>query len=268
MFFYASKIIGFCLYPSNVIAILCVAGLLLIAINKWTKSGRRMLVSAVALLLIAGLSPLGSILILPLEQRFESKTPEDLSAPPTGIILLGGAVTSSVSANRKRMTLNSSGERVTEFLELAKRFPNAKLVFTGGSASVIYKKYPEADQLKKYYQALGLNMSRLILEDRSRNTHENAVFTKDKIAPKPGDRWLLVTSAYHMPRSVGCFRAAGFDVTPYPVDFRTSGWQDSTTLFENVSNGLRRTDIAMREWIGLLAYWLTGRIPSLFPGPK
>lgn len=103
------------------------------------------------------------------------------------------------------------------------------------------------------------------MERRSRNTYENAVFTKALVAPKPGERWLLVTSAYHMPRSVGLFRRAGFLVEPYPVDWRIG---ERVFAFENVSaDGLFRTDIAVREWLGLLAYRLSGRTGELLPGP-
>lgn len=75
------------------------------------------------------------------------------------------------------------------------------------------------------------------------------------------------TSAYHMPRAVGVFRKAGFAVEPYPVDWRTRGAQDELRPFASVGDGLRRVDTAVREWVGLAVYWLTGRSSELFPGP-
>jgi uncharacterized SAM-binding protein YcdF (DUF218 family) len=114
---------------------------------------------------------------------------------------------------------------------------------------------------------IGIGKDRLIVERDSRNTYENALFTKQLVTPKPGERWLLVTSAYHMPRSMGIFRKAGFDVEAYPVDWRMSG-RDGLFSFTNVgTDGLGRTEVAVREWIGLLAYRLRGRTGELLPGP-
>ena len=96
---------------------------------------------------------------------------------------------------------------------------------------------------------------------------ENAEFSKALVAPKAGERWLLVTSAFHMPRSVGLFRKAGFAVEPYPVDWRAGGRGDLVAISPIAVDGLERTDIAVREWIGLIAYWATGKIDELFPGP-
>jgi uncharacterized SAM-binding protein YcdF (DUF218 family) len=114
---------------------------------------------------------------------------------------------------------------------------------------------------------LGVAPERILIEQQSRNTVENAVLSKQIAQPKPGERWLLVTSAYHMPRSVGVFRQAGFPVEPYPVDWRTRGFADALRPFSTIGDGLRRTDTAVREWIGLAAYWLTGRTSAFFPGP-
>jgi len=106
------------------------------------------------------------------------------------------------------------------------------------------------------------------LEGRSRNTQENARFTLEMVKPKAGERWLLVTSALHMPRSVGCFRNVGFEVDAYPVGWRTSGRADLLLLNGRISDGLIHTDAAVREWVGLLVYWLTGRTSELFPAPR
>jgi uncharacterized SAM-binding protein YcdF (DUF218 family) len=106
------------------------------------------------------------------------------------------------------------------------------------------------------------------MDRRARNTYENALFSKQLAAPKAGERWLLVTSAFHMPRAVGLFRKAGFAVEPYPVDWRVGRSASDILAFTLLAtDGLGRTDVAMREWIGLLAYWITGRTSVLFPGP-
>ena len=114
---------------------------------------------------------------------------------------------------------------------------------------------------------MGVARARVVAERQSRNTIENAEFSKQIAQPKPGERWLLVTSAYHMPRSIGVFRRAGFPVEAYPVDWRTRGTRDLLRPFATVGDGLRRTDTAVREWSGLLVYWLSGKSSALFPGP-
>ena len=125
----------------------------------------------------------------------------------------------------------------------------------------------EADYAAALFESLGIDKARLLMERRSRNTQENAEFSKVLAAPKSGERWLLVTSAYHMPRSIGLFRKAGFAVEACPVDWRVGGRSDLWTFFVAAGEGLARTDIGLREWLGLLAYWLTGKIDQPFPGP-
>jgi len=105
------------------------------------------------------------------------------------------------------------------------------------------------------------------MERHARNTQENAEFSKAIAAPKDGERWLLVTSAYHMPRSVGLFRKAGFAIEPYPVDWRMGVRADLQNFRILAGEGLANVDIGVREWIGLFAYRATGKTSELFPGP-
>ena len=125
----------------------------------------------------------------------------------------------------------------------------------------------EADYARSVFESLGIDKGRLIMERLSRNTQENAEFSKAIADPKTGERWLLVTSAYHMPRSVGLFRKAGFAVEPYPVDWRTGGGADLLSFAKFALDGLERTDAAAREWMGLAAYSASGKIDELLPGP-
>lgn len=167
--------------------------------------------------------------------------------------------------------MNEAGERLLEGAILAHRFPEAKVAFSGGDAGILYKSNSEAEGAAAILTQLGVAGDRLILEANARDTYENAVYLKKELEAeaKSGadSRWLLITSAYHMPRSMGAFRQAGFEVEPWPVDYRTRGPADFTKPFDKVSEGLRRIDTATREWVGLLAYWLTGRINVLFPSP-
>ena len=157
---------------------------------------------------------------------------------------------------------------MTAIAELARRYPNARVVFTGGSGRLVYGgTTSEAELAARLFESFGIAKARVMLENKSRDTDENARFTKELVQPKPGERWLLVTSAHHMPRSVGVFRAAGFPVEAFPVDYRTRGAVDLLRPFSNVGDGLRRTDTAAREWVGLFVYRLTGRSAELFPAP-
>jgi uncharacterized SAM-binding protein YcdF (DUF218 family) len=264
MFFVLAKVLGFFALPSNIFISLGLLGLLLMA-TRFAQAGRRLAVIALILIALFGLSPLGNALILPLEERFP---PWDASrGAPAGIISLGGALDTVVSPVRGEVALNEAAERMTAVAELARRYPDARIVFTGGSGRLIYQGATEAALAARLFESFGIAKQRLVLEDKSRDTDENARFTKDLVQPKPGERWLLVTSAHHMPRSVGVFRAAGFPVEAFPVDYRTRGAIDIARPFANVGDGLRRTDTAMREWVGLVIYRATGRTAELFPAP-
>jgi uncharacterized SAM-binding protein YcdF (DUF218 family) len=156
---------------------------------------------------------------------------------------------------------------LTVLPELARRYPNARILFSGGSGALIDDGNAEAKFALRLLESLGVPRGRITLDDHSRNTVENAVYSKAIVQPKPDERWLLVTSAYHMPRAIGVFRKAGFPVEPYPVDWRAPGVNDALHPFATMSEGLRRTDTAVHEWVGLALYWLTGRSSELFPAP-
>jgi uncharacterized SAM-binding protein YcdF (DUF218 family) len=264
MFFVISKVLGFFAIPSNLVLMVGILGLLLLA-TRFARAGRRLAFTSLVLLAILGLSPLGNALILPLEDRFPPWNAAD--GAPAGIIVLGGAISPDISAARSEVALNESAERLTVAAELALRYPEARVLFSGGSGALIFGEGSEAEFAARVFESFGVSRRRVLLEDRSRNTLENAILSKDLARPQPGQRWLLVTSAYHMPRAIGIFRQAGFDVEPYPVDWRTGGPADAFLPFGTVGDGLRRTDTAVREWVGLLVYWLMGMSSSLFPGP-
>jgi uncharacterized SAM-binding protein YcdF (DUF218 family) len=264
MFFVASKILGFFAIPSNLVISLGILGVCLLP-TRFARAGRGLAAASVIILAILGLSPIGNLLIIPLEQRFPAWN--GAAGAPDGIIVLGGAIAPDVSRARNEIALNESAERTTVVAELARRYPEARILFSGGSGALIYDEGIEAEFAVRLFETFGIPRSRVMLEDRSRNTVENAMFSKQMIAPKPRERWLLVTSAYHLPRAVGAFRKVGFAVEPYPVDWRTRGNEDAWRPFATLGDGLRRTDTAVREWVGLAAYWLSGRSSELFPGP-
>jgi uncharacterized SAM-binding protein YcdF (DUF218 family) len=264
MFFYLAKILGFFALPSNVLIVLGLVGVA-IAVLRGGRAGGKLIVASLILLAIFGLSPFANALMVPLEQRFP---PWDASrGAPAGIIVLGGAFDTVVAATRDDIPLTDAAERMTASAALARKYPQARLIFTGGTGTLLYDGPTEGELARRFYASLGIAADRIAIEEESRDTAENARFTWTLAAPKPGERWLLVTSAFHMPRSIGAFRRVGFVVEAYPVDYRTRGIEDLARPFPSLGEGLRRGDVAMREWIGLLMYRITGRTNELFPGP-
>jgi uncharacterized SAM-binding protein YcdF (DUF218 family) len=263
LFFVLSKTLGVMLMPTNFLLVLGLAGALLL-VSRFAALGRKLLVVSVVLLAICGFSPLGNILLYPLEQRFP---PWDTArGAPDGIIVLGGAVEADLSVAHGVPVTKGAADRMIAGAALARRYPDARIVFTGGNANLISNDAKEADYASEIFASLGIPKARMIMERLSRNTQENAEFTKSLVGPKAGERWLLVTSAFHMPRSIGIFRKAGFAVEPYPVDWRVGGRADLFSFTNLAGDGLGRTDTAMREWMGLIAYRLTGKTSELLPG--
>ena len=264
MFFVLSKTIGELVIPSNFLMAIGLIGLVLL-FTRFRRLASTLIVTSLVLIALVGYSPLGHILLLPLEDRFP---PWDASrGAPDGIVVLGGAISPGISVARGVVALNASAERLTAAAELAHRYPRARIILTGGTASLDQTEPLEAPLAVKEFEALGVAQERIIAEEHSRNTIENAMFSRRVANPKPGERWLLVTSAAHMPRAIAAFRAAGFPVGAYPVNWRTRGRPDAAELFTSVAEGLEATDNAMHEWFGLVAYWLTGKTSELFPGP-
>jgi uncharacterized SAM-binding protein YcdF (DUF218 family) len=264
LFFFLSKTIGKMLLPTNFLIGIGVIGALLLA-TRFASLGRRLMVLSVLMLAVCGFSPLGNWLLYPLESRFP---PWDAArGAPDGIIILGGSIDADLSVAHGGAVVRSEADRIIAAAALARRYPNARILFTGGSANLLSNDAKEADYAGALFESLGVAKARLTMERRSRNTQENVEFSKAMVAPKSGDRWLLVTSAFHMPRSVGLFRKAGFAVEPYPVDWRVGGSSDLLAFFPVADDGLGRTEIALREWMGLIAYRASGKIDELLPGP-
>jgi uncharacterized SAM-binding protein YcdF (DUF218 family) len=263
MFFILSKTVAFLLLPSNLLLLFAFAGALLLA-TRWKRAGLRMLIGAVVLFGIVGLLPVGAVLVHALESRFPQWNAA--RGAPDGIVVLGSDISSTLSKAFGEPVFEGSGSRVLAMAKLARAYPNARIVYSGGDGSLFSDRAPETDFVYPVLDALGIARERVQLETRSRNTAENATFTKALSNPKPDERWLLVTSARHMPRAIGCFRKADFHVEAYPV-----GWWVTDALElqwrRGLAEGLRRLDAAAYEWIGLFAYRLTGRTTELFPSP-
>jgi uncharacterized SAM-binding protein YcdF (DUF218 family) len=264
LFFVLSKTIGIMLLPTNFLIGLGLVGVLLLA-TRLARLGRKLMAASIVGLAIFALSPLGNWVLYPLEQRFPPWDPT--RGAPDGMVVLGGSIDPDVSVAHGVAVVRGAPDRVIAAASLARRYPKARIIFTGGSANLISNDAKEADYAIEVFENLGVSRDRVEIDRRARNTQENAEFSLKLAAPKSGERWLLITSAYHMPRSVGLFRKAGFAVEPYPVDWRVGARADLVSFRAFANDGLGSVDTSVREWVGLLAYWITGKTSEFFPGP-
>jgi len=262
--FIVGKLFWMLAEPGNLLTLLLALGALWLVLSR-SRRGLALVVIATLSFLATAILPIGEWLMTPLENRFPA--PAVLPAHVDGIIVLGGAVNEIVSQARGRVSLNAAGQRLLEAAELARRYPEARVTVVGGTGRLFGAELPEAAVMAEFLAAQGVDPQRITPESRSRNTYENALFARDLIKPKPGETWLLVTSAMHMPRAVGCFRGARWPITPYPVDYRTTGrlsWSADWTTAEE----LLLVNAAAKEWVGLAAYYMMGRTDALFPAPE
>jgi uncharacterized SAM-binding protein YcdF (DUF218 family) len=265
VFFVLSKTIGIMLLPTNFLVGIGLLGAILLA-TRWAVLGRRLMLASVVLLAICGFSPLGNLMLYSLEQRFP---PWDATqGAPDGIVVLGGPIDPDLSAAHGVPVTSAAADRLIMAAALGRQYPNLRIIYTGGSANLISGDAREADYAGQVFESLGTPKAQLMMERRARNTLENAEYSKAIAAPKAGERWLLVTSAYHMPRAVGVFRQAGFAVEPYPVDWRVGGRGDLLSFHKFAVDGLSNVEVSFREWLGLVAYRITGKTSELFPGPN
>src|SRR5713226_262505 len=240
VFFFLSKTLGLMLLPSNFLIGVGIVGVILL-LTRWAPLGRKLTVASVVLLAICGFSPFANLLLYPLESRFPPW--DQRQGAPDGIIVLGGSIEPDLSAAHGVAVFCTSVDRIIATAVLARRYPNARIVFSGGNANLVSSDAAkEADFAMPVLESFGFAKDRLIMERRSRNTYENAEFSKALVSPKSGERWLLVTSAHHMPRSVGIFRKVGFDVEPYPVDWRTGRRGDLLKFSDHFAERLSLVD--------------------------
>ena len=261
MFFAASKILAFVLEPLAHPYLLLVIAILL----GWRRRKRAMracLTLAVALPLLYGFLPLSLPPLQKLENRFAIPALE--SGTVDGIIVLGGHTSPGwISESRDQAQQNLAADRLTKGLMLNREHPGSSLIFTGFSGALVHRGWSEAETIQRLIAELGVPQEGILYEATSRNTYENAVNSLDVAVPQPGSRWVLVTSAAHMPRAMGAFEAAGWkNITPYPVDFHTA--LQETGIF-SLQRGIGTVRNWLHEYAGLAVYWLTGRSTVLFP---
>ncbi|QDZ02495.1 YdcF family protein [Nitratireductor mangrovi] len=265
MFHLLSKVFWVVANPLSLSVLALIAALIATVIG-WRRTATTATIFAFLILVIGGWTTAGALILQPLEERFPR--PQDLPEAIAGIIVLGGGLEGAVNKARGGYELNSAGDRFVAGAVLGRRFPDARILISGGQGALMLDGEGDADTAPRLFEALGIARDRLLLENESRNTYENAEFSRRLVDPQPGEAWLLVTSAFHMPRSMALFRKAGFEVIAWSVDYRTTGEEGLGLAQDNAFDSLRNMSIGIREWIGLAAYYMTGRIETVLPAPR
>lgn len=257
MLYAFSKVLQGIFEPGNLLLILLAIGVWRLATSR-RRRGLGLVVFVFVVGALIAIVPIADLPLVPLEGQFPilRKLPDKID----GVILLGGAVDPGLTAEYNQVALNSAAARITEVLRLARHYPTARIVLSGGNASLLHQSTTEAQATARLLEQLGVPSDRLLLENRSRTTHQNAVFSKQLVDPQPGQVWILVTSAYHMPRAVGCFRRIGWPVVPDPVDFEAA-----MSLDISFAEGLTALNKAEHEWLGLVGYYVAGWTSALLP---
>jgi uncharacterized SAM-binding protein YcdF (DUF218 family) len=255
--FLASKLLAFAIQPLFWVLLLLSAGALAWA-RRRPRAAQGCSSLALLVLLAACWTSAPEGLLRTLESRYPQPAAVDMDRQ-VGIVLLGGALSSAeLWEAHRQVGLNEQAERMTEAVALMRRHPHLRLLFTGGIATVAASGATEAERARSFFEAMGVDPARIVYEDAARNTHENAL----RSAALPGvdtrRPWLLLTSAFHLPRAMGVFEHAGWNVTPWPVDYRTTP-HDSWFDF-SLHQGPGLWSLALHEWLGLAAYRLAGWI--------
>jgi len=261
--FYLSKIFWLAAQPLSLafITVLlgCIAGF-----AGWRHWGGIFTALAGLILFVTLYTSSGAVALQTLEDRFSRPTAEPDNL--TCMIVLGGAFETEVTTSRGGIEFNQAADRFVEALRLLRDHPQARVLVSGGDGSLSGAYEGDAAASARFFSAFGISPERLIGEATSRTTYENVVNTQDILTREKLDNCLLITSAFHMPRAIGLFRKAGIDVTPWPTDYRTAGTVGLTLDFSQPTANAQLTATALREWIGLLAYFLSGRTSALYPG--
>jgi uncharacterized SAM-binding protein YcdF (DUF218 family) len=254
MFFVASKLFAYLSPPSHWLALAVLASAFCLLLRRRRAAGI-FAALAVVVLVLAGTPLVNGPLIRALEDRYPHPA---WPAHVDGVLILGSAEDAEILGRRGAPQTNEGAYRLIAAMAAARRYPDARIIFTGGSAVLIGAQNAESVTAEYVLSELGLDQSRLLLEPRSRNTYENILFSKQLVKPKPGQIWLLDTSAIHMPRAMAVARKLGWAMVPWPSDYVTAPGADAAGLLD-VGNNLGLTDYVAHEWIGMLAYRLSGK---------
>lgn len=265
MFFGLSKIFWSLAQPLNALCLLALLGFALRL--RWYEQGQKIVNVCLALILLLGVVPIGPVLMTWLERQYP--TPAALPARIDGIIVLGGPFESYLTKATGHIVSNSQIDRVFCFVEIAKQHPEAKLVYSGGPGDILNPDSMESNDAKMFFKLVGMSDRKIEYEERSRNTYENVLYTMEMMDPKAKEHWVVATSGYHMPRTMGIFEKFKWRVTPYECDPRTDGtYTDVFTKIPNVTDNFGNLNIAMKELIGSVVYYVTGKSAFILPPSK
>ena len=263
MSFSFAKIFWLLMDPSALLAVFLCLGTAFMW-KGWTTAAKALLTPCALVIILLSLFDLHQIVARPLEERFPP--PKNLPSEVDGIIVLGGTTHTTITLNREQPTMNDASERLTTFISLSRLYPKAKLMFTGGSAALFGSQIKEADLARNFLRSQGMNVDNISFERNARNTYENAINSRKMVGSLETETWVLITSATHMPRSVGAFRAAGWTLIPFPVDYRTTSSRQE--IFTTLNKSLPIFSMAVKEWLGLVYYRVLGHSRTLFPAPE
>jgi len=265
MFFTLSKIFWTIAQPLNAICLLLIlGGLIWVIFSK--KVGRFFMTMGVTALVIFGVLPVGPALMVWLERQYPA--PDTLPEKIDGIIVLGGALESYLSKANQQVAANDNVERLICFQDLAQKYPDAKLVYSSGAGDILNPDAMEGDDARAYFKITGLGRD-IIYEEKSRNTYENALYTKELMQPDASENWVVISSAYHMPRAIGIFAKQAWDVIPFACDRRTNGqYSDIFRRLPSVTGNFAMLNIALKEITGTFIYYVTGKTAFIVPAAR
>lgn len=258
MFFYISKIVWAVLSPLNLIFLLLAAGIVFFFFHKTTS--RIFIGGAFTLFLLFGTLPIGHNMLVLLENKY--KRPETMPDWVNAIFVPGGSFETSISESRGIPSLNDSADRITESMQLANMYPNAAIIFSGGNGHLLHGERTEADDTEQFLQNIGFNTDNVLYENESRNTFQNVRITRNLFTPMPEETWIVVTSAYHMPRTMAVMKTLSWpgQIIPYPVDYRTDGKITWIPRRFDILANLYETKLALHEYLGALGYRVNWKI--------
>lgn len=259
MFFILSKTVWAILSPLNLAFLLALGGFLCRRRQK-VFSG-----AAVAVLVLFGVLPTGHNMLVLLERQYSR--PETMPAWVNVVFVAGGGFETSISSGRGVPALNDGAERILDATVLARRYPNAALVFSGGNGTLAGSlagegARTEAEDAALFLKDIGFRDDNVLYEDESRTTYENVVFTRNLFTPLPEETWIAVTSAYHMPRLVAVMNTISWPgvIVPWPTDYRTDGVLYWLPRDFDIIGHMYDSHVALHEYLGLLSYQMSGKI--------
>ncbi len=261
LFFYLSKYVWTVLSPDSLFIIFLTLSLILLIFRQIKKATLLLSLLTISSLFLSFFA-VGDWMLHPLESRFQHNP--ELPEKVDGIIVLGGSVIAELSSEWQQLETNQYHERLSSFIHLAGLYPDAKLVFSGGNSNTDRDKPTEAQIAETYFLQSGLSAERLLMENEARNTAENVSYSKQLVNPQPNETWIMITTAYHMPRAMGIFCKQNWKVIPYPVDHQTLPSKLYIPSFGLIGHA-NQLVLASHEWLGLIAYYLAGKIDSIIP---